>query len=147
MTDTSLFRKLHIVPGEKIAVVNSPAGFIRSLGDLPAAVILTETLSAPVDFALLFAQTSKDVERLVPEALHSLKPGSMFWVCYPRGISGVRTDLNRDILWRLMGKFKLAGVAMVSLDNVWSAMRFRPADMVGQVDRRHFRTGPSPASS
>lgn len=132
MADTSLVRKLHIGAGEKIAVVNSPKGFIKSLGYLPTGVALKETLDAPVDFVLLFAQTSKDVERLVPEALRVLKPDGMFWVCYPKGTSGVRTDLNRDILWRLMGKFKLVGVTLVSLDNVWSAMRFRPADMVGK---------------
>jgi len=110
IADTSLVKKLYIGPGEKVAIVNSPAGFIRSLRDLPSGVILTETLSASVDFAMLFAQTSKDVERLVPEALRALKRDGMFWVCYPNGTSGVRTDLNRDILWRLMSKFKLAGV-------------------------------------
>ena len=48
------------------------------------------------------------------------------------------TDLNRDILWnavktspggRLQG---LTGVTLVSLDDIWSAMRFRPSERVGQ---------------
>jgi len=132
MTDTSLLNKLLVKPGQKVAIVNAPAGFIRSLGEMPADVTVTETLSAPADFAMLFAQTSKDVERLVPEALRALKQDSLFWVCYPKVTSRVRTDLNRDILRGLMGKFKLAGVSLVSLDSTWSAMRFRPADRVGK---------------
>lgn len=132
MAERSLIEKLHITTGQKIAVVNAPTGFIRALGNLPAGVVVTETLSAPLDFVLLFAQTSKDVERLVPEVLRALKSDEMLWVCYPKGTSKVRTDLNRDILWRLMAKFKLAGVSLVSVDGTWSAMRFRPADRVGK---------------
>lgn len=132
MADQSLFGKLHIRAGQKVAVINALAGFIRSLGDMPSGVTLTETLSAPVDFVLLFAQTSKDVERLVPETLRALKPDEMLWVCSPKGTSKVRTDLNRDVLWRLMARFKLVGVSLVSIDNTWSAMRFRPADRVGK---------------
>ena len=36
------------------------------------------------------------------------------------------TDLNRDILWRHMQKKGLSGVRQVAIDEVWSAMRFRP---------------------
>lgn len=62
-----------------------------------------------------------------------LKPDGMFWISYPKQTSKVKTDLNRDILWKLMEKHGLAGVAMISIDNVWSAMRFRPADKVGKT--------------
>jgi hypothetical protein len=61
-----------------------------------------------------------------------LKADGIFWVSYPKGRSKVRTDLNRDILWKLMDKYGLAGVALISINEVWSAMRFRPADKVGK---------------
>ncbi len=63
-------------------------------------------------------------------SMPTLKPDGLLWICYPKGGSRVKTDLNRDILWEEMKKYKLAGVAMVSVDNVWSAMRFRPAENV-----------------
>jgi len=38
------------------------------------------------------------------------------------------TDLNRDVLWKhLLEKHRVQGVRQIALDEVWSAMRFRPA--------------------
>jgi len=38
------------------------------------------------------------------------------------------TDLNRDVLWKhLLEKYRVQGVRPIALDEVWSAMRFRPA--------------------
>jgi hypothetical protein len=132
MTDKNLGKKLLIKPGQKVAIVNAASGYPAGIGELPQGVTLIDKLDAPVDFVLLFAQTSKDIERLVPLALKVLKPDGMFWAAYPKGTSKVRTDLNRDILWNLVGKYRLTGVAMVSIDEVWSAMRLRPKDKVGK---------------
>jgi hypothetical protein len=57
----------------------------------------------------------------------SLKSDGLLWICYPKGSSKMKTDLNRDILWGQMEKFGLAGVSLVSVDEVWSDMRFRPS--------------------
>ena len=59
MADISLVKKLLVKPGQKVAIVNAPAGFIRSLGEMPPDATVTETLNVPVDFAMLFTQTSK----------------------------------------------------------------------------------------
>jgi len=132
MADTSLVKKLQIKAGQRLAVINAPGDYRKVLGELPEGTSVTDTLAGPPDFVLVYAQTSRDGERLTPEVMKALKPNGLFWVCYPKGTSKVRTDLNRDILWGLMQKFRLAGVSMVSLDDVWSAMRFRPAEKVGK---------------
>src|SRR5437870_1596026 len=36
------------------------------------------------------------------------------------------TDLNRDILWRHLLKRRIQGVRQIAIDDVWSALRFRP---------------------
>ena len=48
------------------------------------------------------------------------------FIAYPKA-GQLGTDLNRDILWKHVAKEGLRGVRQVSLDHVWSAMRFRPA--------------------
>ncbi len=35
------------------------------------------------------------------------------------------TELNRDILWQRVKPLGLEGVALVAIDETWSAMRFR----------------------
>ena len=50
---------------------------------------------------------------------------------YPKGGAKAGTDLNRDVLWQLVGPRGWTGVSLVAIDDTWSAMRFRPSDKVG----------------
>ena len=97
--------------------------------------VSTELASRPdasAEFIQVFVRTSREVEDLVPAILRVLKHDGLLWISYPKGTSKVKTDLNRDVLWKAMERLGLAGVAMVSIDAVWSAMRFRPLERVGR---------------
>jgi hypothetical protein len=48
---------------------------------------------------------------------------SALWVAYPKGD---RTDVNRDTLWPIVGEYGLRPITQVAVDEVWSALRFRP---------------------
>ena len=37
-----------------------------------------------------------------------------------------RADLNRDTLWPVLGEYGMRPVSQVAVDEVWSALRFRP---------------------
>jgi hypothetical protein len=50
----------------------------------------------------------------------------LLWVAYPKGSSGVKTDVNRDRLWQALEPTGWRPVRQVALDETWSAMRFRP---------------------
>jgi hypothetical protein len=84
-----------------------------------------------LDFVQVFVRDSAELERLAPSAIAALKPDGLLWVCYPKGGSKAGTDLNRDVLWKLMEDRGFAGVTLVAIDSEWSAMRFRPPDRVG----------------
>jgi hypothetical protein len=45
------------------------------------------------------------------------------WLLYPKGN---RIALNRDSLWRLMADYGVRPITQVAVDEVWSALRFRP---------------------
>jgi hypothetical protein len=133
MAQSILIRKLLIKPGQRMTIINPPAGYLDNLGALPEGVeLVAKPHGSPLDFVHLFVKDKAELENLAPGALDILKPDAIFWVSYPKGGSQVKTDLNRDILWKLMEKKGLAGVAMISIDEVWSAMRFRPAGKVGR---------------
>lgn len=57
-------------------------------------------------------------------------PVGLLWLCYPKGGAKVDTDLTRDKGWETVKATGYDGLALVSLDETWSAMRFRPADKV-----------------
>ena len=130
MTEGTLAKKLLLKAGQRAAILNPPEGY--QLGPLPSNVTVLNTLEEPLDFVQLFVRSGKEAEALIPAVKRALKPDGLLWVSYPKGSSGVDTDLNRDILRKMMQTLGLAGIAMVSIDSVWSAMRLRPAERVGK---------------
>jgi len=51
----------------------------------------------------------------------------MLWVSYYKGTSKVKTDINRDMIYAYAHTIGLDGVGLVSIDDTWSAMRFKLA--------------------
>jgi hypothetical protein len=120
-----LARKLGIKPGHHVLVVGAPDGIVELLDPLPAGATLgVPTGRTIADCVLIFAH---DVAALPA----SFEAAGLFWVAYPKGGKKAGTDLNRDILRTHMSTHGLASVTLVAVNDVWSAMRFRPADQVG----------------
>ena len=127
---STLARKLQL-KSDRALVVNAPPGYV----DRPGVATGPGAAGQPdanLDFVQVFVRNSEELEELIPAAIKALKRDGLLWISYPKGTSGVSTDLNRDILWAAMKKYRLSGVAMVSIDDVWSAMRFRPTEKVGK---------------
>ena len=93
---------------------------------------LEQTTRAPKqpDASILFAADSKELARVFKKVEGKLRGDPVLWVCYPKGSSGVETDLNRDVLWHALWPNGLRPVSQISLDDTWSAMRFRPQGLV-----------------
>ncbi len=126
-TDASpLARKLQIKSGMSILVLNAPEGFETLLMPLPDDATLATSGAGPFDVVHCFAKSSAEVTRYAPVALAALRPGGMLWFAYPKGSSGVRTDLSRDSGWSVVADQGWEGVRQIAIDDVWSALRFRP---------------------
>ena len=113
----SLARKLNLKPGMKVRVVNRP----RQL-DLDDVVTTT---AASADAVLVFVTRKADIRSATP-AIDAARADRIAWIAYPKA-GQLDTDLNRDILWESLKARKVQGVRQVAIDDVWSAMRFRPA--------------------
>ena len=132
MVNSPLVKKLQLKAGQKAAIINAPPDFVEALGELPEGVELKDRPSAGLDFVLVFAKDGAELKRLGPKAIRAVKPDGMLWIAYPKSTSKVRSDLNRDVIWDLVKEYGVLGVSLISIDNIWSAMRFRPADRVGK---------------
>jgi hypothetical protein len=126
-----LVKKLKIQPGQRLLVLNAPPGYLDSLGDLPEGTEVSQLSEGRYDFVHVFVKNSNELARLSPGAVAAVVRDGLLWVSYPKGSSKVETDLNRDVLWELMSGTGYRPVAQVSIDEVWSALRFRPAELVG----------------
>jgi hypothetical protein len=117
MIASPLAPKLNLKPGMKLRIVGKPA-------DVSLAGV-TATGSAKAEAIIVFARTLAEVESRAGPAVDAAKDDRIAWLAYPKA-GKLDTDLNRDILWRHMLAKGIQGVRQIALDEVWSAMRFRP---------------------
>jgi agmatine/peptidylarginine deiminase len=127
-------KKLHLKPGMRVAVANAPAGF--SLGKV-AGVSVETSLSRDLDLALLFTTTQKHLKAQWPKVLTSVKQDGAIWVAYPKKNSGIATDLHGMQEWDATKGSDWNPVAMIAVDDAWSATRYKYAPGLEQA--RHER--------
>lgn len=136
MARSSLPKKLQMKAGQRALVINAPAGYLDKLVPLPDGVEIAEEGVGPFDFVQLFVHDLAQLHALLPLAIQSVKLDAQLWIAYPKGSAKTGTDLNRDRLWAAVSEHHLTGVTLVSLDEVWSAMRFRPSEQVASMRSR-----------
>ena len=131
MTLSSLAKKLRLQGARRALILNAPQGYLDTLGDVPEGLEIQHETGGEFDFAHLFVTDGAELERFIEPLLDAIKYDGILWISYPKGSSGVKTDLNRDKLWAAMSGKGIRPVTQVSINAIWSAMRFRPSDRVG----------------
>jgi hypothetical protein len=129
-----LARKLRIQPGFRVSFVNPPAGYLESVRPLPAGVEIAGGAQEQLDFVQVFARNVAELRELAGPALRRARPDALLWIAYPKGGAGKgATDLpaspwwrRRDVLGQITGQMGCLAVAQVSLDETWTALRFKP---------------------
>jgi len=111
-----LSKKLQVPDGAPIFLVGAPKGFNPGL---PMARVAAGAA------VLAFVVGSRALPLVAKSAIDAAKEDRLSWVAYPKA-GQLGTDLSRDKLARLMEPFGLEPVRLVSIDDTWSAMRFRP---------------------
>jgi hypothetical protein len=126
MAKSSLCEKLRIKPGSRTALFDAPKGFASLLDPLPDGAEVSASPRGACDVVLGFVETRADVASRAPRLKAALADGGVLWICYPKLTSTRAGELSRDVLWSEAERFGLRPVAMVALDDTWSAMRFMP---------------------
>ena len=122
-----LAKKLQIKPNNSVLLLDAPEGYLAELQPLPDGVELAHRAKGHYDVVQLFVDKRADFDKRAPVAVKAGKPGGVLWIAWPKGGSGRATDLNRDTLSAAAAKLGLRAVTNVSIDETWSALRFKPA--------------------
>ncbi|MFN8468731.1 MAG: hypothetical protein U0X20_24445 [Caldilineaceae bacterium] len=129
---TSLNDKFQFKNVVKLAVRNAPGGYVEKLQAELEGIEILAGPDAAADAVLLFVNNLAEAQALAPGAVATVapaKPEGILWIAYPKGGSGIKTDVNRDKLWPVVQESGWRPVRQIALDDVWSAMRFRPGTM------------------
>ena len=124
MSDKTPAEKAHIKPGTTVAVLNRVPGVVEKVG-LPEDVTIVAPTEAQLVF--LFVNTLAELEEQMPSAVAGLAPKAAIWVFYRKGSKAAGLDMSRDNVWTIAERMDLRPLGLVSIDDVWSAFRLRPA--------------------
>jgi hypothetical protein len=117
-----LSAKLQIKAGQRIATV-------AGADDVPPIVAEgTELADTPeaADVIVAFVRTRPDLDTVATPAIEAARRDKLAWIAYPKA-GRLGTDLNRDILGKLLAERGVRPVRQIAIDEAWSALRFRPA--------------------
>lgn len=125
----STSQKLGIRADSVTAVIGRGIDEARELlGELPVGAELVVD-AASADLVLLFADDVHGVTSSARTAHERTRGGGRFWIAYRKGASrrssGGAHPLHRDTLQAALAALGLDGVTLISLDEIWSAMRVK----------------------
>lgn len=125
MSTTTLAKKLKLKPGETVLVLNPPENYSELLNPLPAGTKLTGNASGKFSSVHVFVKSKSELNKELRRIKSLLNDNGLTWFCFPKKSSGIKTDINRDAGWEEIEKSGLRFIALISIDDVWSAFGFR----------------------
>ncbi len=120
MSPKTVAEKLLIKP--ETSVWSSHPERLDVVGPLPPGARVVDRPEEATT-ALVFGDDAESLRTAVADHAEHLAAPETLWVAYPKAN---RTDINRDTLWPILAEHGMRPTGQVALDDVWSALRFRP---------------------
>jgi hypothetical protein len=125
MPDKSVAEKLWIKAGFTVCLCHAPENYVAVLGKLPEGVTVVNELANPVNLIQVFVDNRQALEEQLPKIKPLLRPDTILWVTYHKGTSKIKTDINRDTINTYAKTLGLVGIAMISVNDDWAALRLK----------------------
>ena len=127
-----VIKKLNYKNQEKVLVLNSPEEFQLVLNELKDLSSIDQFIrETEYEYILIFVNKVQEIEEFSALITQNIAEDAVFWVAYPKKSSKkYSSDINRDNGWQSLGDIGFEGVRQVAIDNDWSALRFREAQLI-----------------
>ena len=136
---TPLFKKLNFKQHNEILILSSPAEFEAELNAMKDSTTIKTDIKdiSEIEFVLTFIKMRTEIDTLTPFIDKKLRGDGIVWFAYPKRTSGqYKAEINRDKGWDMLGKSGFEAVRQVSIDDDWSALRFRKVEFIKAMNRR-----------
>lgn len=121
---TPLSKKLGIKEKFHCYFYNRPDYYFELFETFPLIKEFKRPSAGSLDFIHAFVQSQKDLETIGPKLKHYLKKDGMIWFSWPKGASGVETNLNGNIVRSYGLGIGLVDVKVAAIDETWSGLKF-----------------------
>jgi len=132
----SAARKLGMNPGMRALILAPPPEYLELLAPLPDGLTVSSTADGMYPFVQIFVTRLSEITKFARRLSKYAAPNALVWISYPKKASRTDCDLSRDVIREAMSVAGWQAVSIVAIDEVWSALRFRPAHQVGSRLKR-----------
>ncbi|MCX6331554.1 MAG: YdeI/OmpD-associated family protein [Chitinophagia bacterium] len=131
-----LLEKLQLKDEKNLLIQGLPSSVEKQFAKLSYNKNLTPLLKTrKIDFALIFAINQFQLNNILKELFSALHADCKLWIAYPKTTSKIVSDLNRDASWDILSKNDFEAIRQVTMDHVWTAMRFKKVDQLPNKNR------------
>ncbi len=135
-SNLNILEKLQLKDEKNLLIQGLPSSVEKQFAKLSYNKNLTPLLKArKVDFALIFAINQLQLNNILKEVFSALHPACKLWIAYPKPTSKIVSDLNRDASWEILSDNDFEAIRQVTLDHVWTAMRFTKLNQIPNKER------------
>lgn len=120
---TPLAKKLGIKPGMTLALVHAPAGFARTLGELPKGAKLGRGEQGRCGLALWFMKSAQELVRDMPR-IATIGGRCPVWIVWPKKRPGRMTGVGENQIRAAGLRAGLVDYKVCSIDDDWSGLLF-----------------------
>ncbi len=118
---TPLIKKLGIKPDYKIIFINEPQTFRQALG---VNLQTKGKLEGEFDYVHFFSKSKEELKKFFESVRNHLNKDGTLWISWPKKMSGVKTDLNENIIREEGLENGLVDVKVAAIDDIWSGLKF-----------------------
>jgi hypothetical protein len=131
-----LARKLGLNPGMRALIIAPPSGYLKLLTPLPDSLTVSSKPDGVYPFVQVFAMRLSEISGFAKKLPKYAAPNALAWISYPKKTSKLKGNLSRDVIRKAMSGLGWRAVSIVAIDEVWSALRFRPTGQIGSRSKR-----------
>ena len=124
MSDKTIADKMYLRTAKALVVFNAAAN-PGAVAQLPQELISAEDAEDEADVVLLFALNHADLDRWWAPALARLGEKGSLWIAFLKQSAPRATELSRDVIYDYARERGVTGVALISMDVDWSAVRLK----------------------
>ncbi len=113
-------KKLGIVEGSTVALIDAPLGVVEGL---PAGVTIKRQARGVADVVVSFFTRRRDFERRIDSLAKMIFPAGGLWVAWPKRASGQETDMHEGVVREVALPLGLVDNKVCAIDETWSGLR------------------------
>lgn len=139
-----LLNKLQYKPPVVVYALNHPPEFEAELSLMKAqsAVSTAWPDADDVSFVLIFVQSEKEIENTQDLVQKKMNGDAILWFAFPKKSSKkYSVEISRDRGWDSLIRNGFVPVRAVSIDEDWTALRFRRIEYIKSMTRTFISPG------